>query len=614
MSNTQPATTPAPRTSQLSDEDILGKAYDPRVTSRLVAYMRPYRRHIAFAMTVMVFRSAAGLAGPYLLRLAIDEGMVKGNLPFLGQMVLAYVASGVITWMGMYAEIYTMSWVGQNLIYEFRTKLFAHLQDLTLAFFDHYEVGRLISRVIGDVGVLQEFVTWAIVGLFSDIFVLVGVVFAMLSLDVPLSLLSFAVLPVMVIATAAWRKRARESYRQVRRKIAIVNANLNENITGVRVVQAFTREKVNAAYFERINREHFDANMDAAKLSAIFFPTIDIIASTAVALVVGFGGLAVLDGSLTAGVLVAMVLYVQRFFDPILDLSQRYNTFQATMASGERIIELLDTQPAILEDPDAVELPPIVGNVKIDHVTFGYGDDNNVLHDIDLDVPAGRTIAFVGETGAGKSSLVALLSRFYEVRQGHITIDGYDIRRVKRESLRRQMGVVLQATFLFSGTIKENIRFGRLDATDDEVIEAARTVGADEFVERLPHSYDAQVGEGGSALSVGQRQLVSFARALLADPRILILDEATSSIDTHTEQIIQRALERLLRGRTAFVIAHRLSTITKADQIVVIHDGRIVERGTHQELLAKHGMYYDLYTMSFRREQKEKALAELDTE
>ncbi len=596
----------------LSDaDDIIGKAYDPRVMSRLMEYLRPYKKHIAFAIVVMIVRAVSGLAVPYIIRLAIDEGIAKSNLVFLGQLVIAFLVAAGFNWVTSFVQIYTMAWVGQNLIYTFRTRLFGHLQELTLSFYDHYEVGRLISRVIGDVGVMQEFVTLAIVGVFSDIFTLVGIIFAMLSLNSPLSLLTFTVLPLMFIVTMVWRKRARESYRQVRRKIAIVNANLNENISGVRVVQSFTREQTNAAYFERINHEHLDANLDAARLSSLFFPAIDIIGSLATALLIGFGGVAVLAGNLTAGVLVAMVLYVDRFFDPIRELAQRYNTLQATMASGERIIELLDTQPDILEDPDAIELPPIVGNVKVNHVTFGYGNNITVLHDINLGVPPGQTVAFVGETGAGKSTLVALLSRFYDVKKGTITIDGYDIRKVKRESLRRQMGVVLQSTFLFSGAVKDNIKFGRLDASDQEVIEAAKTVGAHEFISQLRNGYDTPVGEGGITLSVGQRQLISFARALLADPRILILDEATASIDTHTEQIIQKALERLLKGRTAFVIAHRLSTITKADQIVLLSHGRIVERGTHQELLSKHGAYYDLYTMSFRREQTQKALAEL---
>ena len=345
---------------------------------------------------------------------------------------------------------------------------------------------------------MQEFVTWAVVGVFSDIFTLVGIVAAMISLSLPLSLLAFLVLPVMFIVTAVWRARARESYRQVRRKIAVVNANLNENITGVRVVQAFVREHVNAEHFERLNHDHLDANLDAARLSALFFPAIDVLGSLATALVIGAGGIAVLEGNLTAGVLVAIVLYVDRFFDPIRDMTQRYNTLQATMASGERLIELLDTRPDLLEAPDAVELPPIVGRVRVEHVNFGYLPDVTVLHDIDLDVPAGQTVAFVGETGAGKSSLVALLSRFYDVKDGRITVDGYDVRKVRRESLRKQMGVVLQATFLFSGTVRDNIRFGRLDATDEEVEESARVVGADEFISGLKGGYDAQVGEGAA--------------------------------------------------------------------------------------------------------------------
>jgi ATP-binding cassette subfamily B protein/subfamily B ATP-binding cassette protein MsbA len=416
-------------------------------------------------------------------------------------------------------------------------------------------------------------------------------------------LITLVVIPLMGLATLFWRKQARERYREVRRAIAAVNANLQENISGVRVVQAFAREPRNLKTFaEGPNLRNFQANAKAAKLAAVFFPTIDFISIAAKALVIWFGVQMVWKNTLTAGELVAFMLYVDRFFDPIRELSERYNTLQATMAAGERIFELLDTEPDILDSPDAVAIPHMRGEVEFDGVSFSYDDKTVVLDGVNLHVAPGQTVAFVGATGAGKTSLVKLIGRFYDVDGGAIRVDGVDVRKWKLASLRSQMSIVLQEPFLFTGPVCENIRYGRLDATDDDVESAARAVGAHEFIARLPDGYDTQVEEGGANLSVGQRQLLSFARALLADPKVLILDEATSSVDTQTEQVIQQALRRLLAGRTAFIVAHRLSTITGADKVVVLDKGRIVEQGPHAELLEQRGVYYRLYTMSFLQE------------
>ena len=591
------------------DDDILGKAYDPRITRRLLGYLKPHGVQIILALVLMVVHSAAALAGPYIIRLAIDEGMTKGQITLLARLVLLFVLAKAVEWAGIRGRLFLMAYVGTKIIYTVRTQLFQHLQRLTLSFYSRYAVGRLMSRLMSDVNVLQDFVTWSVVGVFRDMFLLAGIIVAMLAMNVKLSLLTFIVLPVMVVLTSVWRVRVRESYRQVRRRIASVNAYLNESITGVRVAQAFSREGRNLIHFDGLNRDHLEANLDAARLAALFFPSVDVLGSVAVALAVGYGGLQVLSSELTAGIVVAFILYIERFFDPIRDLAQRYNTLQAAMASGERIFELLDTEPELKDPEDAVELPPLRGEIRLEGVSFSYEDDIPVLEDITLCVKPGQMVAFVGETGAGKSSLVRLLGRFYDIDGGRITVDGYDVRGVTRESLRRQMGVVLQEPFLFAASIRENLRYGRLDAADEAIMAAARAVGAHDFITRLPDGYDTNVGEGGINLSVGQRQLISFARALLADPRILILDEATSSVDTQTELLIQQALERLLRDRTSFVIAHRLSTIVRADLIVVLHKGRIVERGTHENLLALRGHYYRLYTMQFRAQAQREVMA-----
>ncbi len=488
-------------------------------------------------------------------------------------------------------------------MYDIRTQMFAHLQRLSMSYFDTHEVGRIISRMTSDVHILEDFATWAIVQVVNDTFVLFGIVGVMVFMDLKLSLLTFTVLPLMAVGTFIWRAKARDSYREVRQAISRINGSLAENINGVRVVQSLVRETLNFSVFQGINRHNLDVNLYAARLSAIYFPAVEFTNALAMAMVVWYGGREVLAGNLTEGALVAFWLYVGRFFQPIRDLAMRYNSLLATMASGERIFQLLDTSPQVLDAPEAEPLAEIEGRVQFDDVSFSYSPDKPVIQNINLAVQPGQTVAFVGSTGAGKTSLIKILARFYDVTGGAIRIDGRDIRDVSQESLHRQIAIVLQENFLFSGSVLDNIRYGRLEASEEEAIEAATSVGAHEFISELPYGYHTEVQEGGAILSTGQRQLIAFARALLADPRILILDEATANIDTQTERLIQLALRKLLRGRTSFVIAHRLSTIVQSDLIVVIEHGQVQEMGTHQELLANRGRYYALYTLLNSRQR-----------
>ncbi|GMV35229.1 MAG: ABC transporter ATP-binding protein [Chloroflexi bacterium CFX1] len=586
----------------LKSEEQLDKGYDPKVASGLLQFLKPYYARMFWALAMMAIVTAASVSGPYFVKLAIDEGITAKNPAALRNIVLAYFAVSVVQLGFNYWRVRIMSRVGQHVLYDVRTAMFAHLQRLSLSFYNRYSVGRVITRVINDVGTLREFITWAVLAIVRNLLGIIGTVAAMIALNVNLSLLTFAVLPLMVWATVAFRKAARKNYRKVRAAVSWTNSSLAENVNGVRVVQAFSRQSHNYETFSGyVNRYYLERNLDAARVASLFTPVIDLLGAAATALVVYVGGTAVLGESITAGVLIAFILYIDRFFEPIRDLSRRFDTLQSTMAGGERILELLDTPIEVRDEANARDMQPITGGVRFENVSFHYSDDPTlVLDSIQLEANPGETVALVGETGAGKTTIVKLLARFHDPTSGCVRVDGVDLRTATQQSLRRQMGMVLQDPFLFSGTVKENILFGRLDATDKEVTAAAKAVGAHEFIAEMKNSYETAVEEGGANLSVGQRQLISFARALLADPRILILDEATSSVDTQTEHIIQSALATLLQGRTSFVIAHRLSTIANADKIVVIDGGRIVEQGQHSELLALQGRYYELYKTGFQ--------------
>ena len=595
-------TTITPPTYVTESEELYDKGVNPQTARRLIAFTRPYLGQVILSAFLMLIASAASVAGPYFVKIAIDSGLTAGNPVVLRYTILAYLGVSVIQWVSTYYRVNSMAWIGQSVIYDLRKQLFAHLQELSLGFYSRYSVGRVITRAINDVEILRDFLTWALLAIARDIFTLALIIFIMLEMDLRLALLTFSVLPVMVLITILFRRASRRAYRKVRAAISWVNSVLAENVNGVRVIQAFSRQKQNYEHFrDYVNRYHLERAIATARISSVFSPSVDILGAIATGLVVWLGGAAVLGQHITAGVLVAFILYIDRFFDPIRDLSRRYDALQSTMIGWERIMGLLDTPVEVRDAPGALELPVLRGEVSFEHVSFHYSDDPApILSDIDLHIRPGETVALVGETGAGKTTLVKLLSRFHDPTEGCIRVDGFDLRTVTQASLRRQMGVVLQDPFLFNGSVMDNIRFGRLAATQAEVESAAQAVGAHEFIVHLRKGYETSVEEGGVMLSVGQRQLLSFARALLADPRILILDEATSSVDTQTEQIIQKALAHLLKGRTSVVIAHRLSTITNADRIVVIHDGRIIEQGTHAELLAAQGMYYELYRTGFQ--------------
>jgi ABC-type multidrug transport system fused ATPase/permease subunit len=575
-------------------DEVLGKVYDSRVFGKLPKYLAPVKGWISIGAGGMLVRTLATLAAPYLVGLATDR-IIGHDFNGLGIAVILYVVMALLTWGGQYLENVYLAYAGQAIIYRMRTEMFDHLQRLSLSFFDTHKVGKLMSRVQNDVSQIQELVTQGILTMVTSLLTLVGIAVIMIIMSPRLALITLAVIPFMILMTVIWQKYARKAFIQVRRAIATVNSQLQEDMSGVRVIQSLSREEENMEQFDQVNRAHLDANVTAVKLEALMMPMVMISTGVSFAIVIIVGGMQVLDSAMSIGALMSFLLYVQRFFDPVLELSMQYTDLQRAMASGARIFELLDMAPEIQDKPDAKILPPVRGEIVFKNLSFAYEANKDVLHNINLAVEPGETVAIVGQTGSGKSSLVSLAARFYEVTRGSVTVDGYDVRSVTQQSLRRQIGIVPQDPILFSGTIEENIKFGRLDATHEQVIEVAKTVGAHHFISRLAQGFDTLVGQRGVNLSAGQRQLICLARAILADPQILILDEATSNVDTNTERIMQRALRKLTKGRTCLTIAHRLSTVTKADRIIVLDKGKIIEEGSHKELLARQGLYYKMH-------------------
>jgi ATP-binding cassette, subfamily B, multidrug efflux pump len=619
--------------ANIHEEEVLGKAYDSRLMKRLLGYLRPYKWQVALALAAIVLKSAADVVGPYLTKTAVDKYLAPtargghnvldrwlSSQPLAGiaQIGALYVGLLVFSFFLEFLQTYFMQWTGQKVMFDLRSQIFRHLQRMHIGFYDKNPVGRLVTRVTTDVDALNEMFTSGVVAIFEDIFVLAGIVIIMLKMDWRLALITFAVLPMILVATMIFRKHVRDSYRRIRTAIARINAYLQEHVSGMLALQLFNREQRAYDRFEKINASHMEAFKDAILAYAFYYPVVEVLSSIAIAAVIWFGGGQVVRGAATLGVLVAFMQYAQRFFRPIQDLSEKYNILQSAMASSERVFKLLDTKVDI-ESPAVVKQVTGPGRIEFDHVWFYYrtvpernadgelnanaGEPDWVLKDVSFAVEPGETAAIVGHTGAGKTTMISLLLRFYDVQQGAIRIDGVDVREMDLTELRRRFGVVLQDPFLFTGTVEQNIRLGSEHVTDQQVERAAEDVNLAEFIRSLPGGFKEPVHERGSTLSTGQKQLISFARALAHNPKILVLDEATSSVDTETELRVREALTRLVEGRTSLIIAHRLSTIQRADKIIVMHKGKLREMGSHQQLLGQRGIYWKLYQLQYKDQE-----------
>jgi len=626
----------------MQDEEILGKAYDARLMKRLLGYLRPYGWQVALALAAIILKAGADVIGPFLTKIAIDKYLARNAGRPLGlldswlspdpmkgiaQIGMIYVTSLLFFFLLEYTQTYLMQWTGQKVMFDLRSQIFRHLQHMHVSFFDKNPVGRLVTRVTTDVDSLNEMFTAGVVAIFEDIFVLAGIVIIMLKMNWWLALIAFTVLPVIFYATMVFRKAVRDSYRRIRVAIARINAYLQEHVTGMVVLQLFNREERAYKSFEKINAQHMDAFKDAIMAHAIYYPVVEVLSTLAIAAVFWFGGMRVMWGTVTLGVLVAFMQYAQRFFRPIMDLSEKYNILQSAMASSERVFKLLDTPIDVVSPAVPVEAK-VRGKIEFDHVWFAYrkleaepkegaagngaqtqsanGDESQydwILRDVSFVIEPGETVAIVGHTGAGKTTIISLLMRFYDIQRGSIRIDGVDIRQLDLNSLRRRFGVVLQDPFLFSGTIENNIRLGSDWISDEQIEAATESVNVADFIRGLPQGFKEPVLERGSTLSTGQKQLISFARALAHNPKILILDEATSSVDTETELRVREALTRMVEGRTSVIIAHRLSTIQRADQIIVMHKGHLREMGSHQKLLSQRGIYWKLYQLQYKEQE-----------
>ena len=589
----------SPTTDNLTDENILGKAYDNKVVMRLFSYLRGNYKYAILSLIAVIIYTIANVCIPLFIMLGIDQGINNGSVTALHVIGLGFLLLTLVHFGANYLQFVFVAKVGQEILYALRLHMFNHLQALSPSFFHRTPVGRIMSRSQSDVLQLQELFEMMVVSL-ADILSLGGIIVVMLVVDWQLALVSLSIIPILFLVLGYWQRFARRSFMRIRRAIAMVNGEYNQNITGVRVVQSLNRQDENLKHFNELNREHLNANLQASRFSGGLQPTVELLIGIGLGFgVVLFGGVLAQRGDLDWGVLVAFALWIQRFFEPVRHLTMQYSQFQRAMAAGVRLFELIDLEPEVNDNPNAIKMPTVEGNIQFKNASFHYVEGVEVLQNIDLEIKAGENVALVGSTGAGKSTFVTLIHRFADVTKGSILIDGYDIKEVERQSLVNQMSMVLQDPFLFSGTVKENIRYNHDSATDEDVYNAAKAVGADEFISALDNGYDSVLAERGVNLSVGQRQLLSFARAVVGDPRILILDEATASIDTHTEVLIQNALQKILKGRTSIVIAHRLSTIRNADKIVVLDHGKVAEVGNHEQLLNKRGVYSRLYAINY---------------